>query len=58
MAYTIDKQVFLRNFPIHYTYHTLLRSFNGDALPVTTTCTLFSDSGLTRMQILLNLIRL
>ena len=26
-----------------------LRSFNGVALPVTTTCTLFSDSGLTRI---------
>ena len=57
MAYTIDKHVFLRNFSIHYTYYKL-RSFNGIALHVMTTCTLFSDSGLTHMQILLNFIRL
>ena len=49
------KKFFSETFPfIIYT----LRSFNGVALPVTTTCTLFSDSGLTRMQILMNLIRL
>ena len=43
MAYTIDKQVFPRNFSIHYTYYTLKRGFDDVALPVTTTCTL-SDS--------------
>ena len=53
MAYTIDKQVFLETFP--FIIHTI-RSFNGVGLPVTTTCLLCSNSGLTRMQILLNLI--
>ena len=49
---------FLRNFSFHYTYYTLKRSFNYVALPVTTTSMLFSNSGLTRMQILIDLIRL
>ena len=57
------KKLFLDTFPfiIHTTRILLvytLRSFNAVALPVTTTCTLFSDSGLTHMQILMNLIRL
>ena len=52
---------FLRNFSIYYTLYILIKKvlpghFNGVALSVAATCC--SNSGLTRMQILMNLIRL
>ena len=59
MAYTSDKQVFSQKL-FHSLYihvkAVLPGHFNRVALPVTTTCC--SDSGLTCMQILMNLTRL
>ena len=59
MAYTIDKQVFSQKL-FHSLYihikDVLRGHFNRVVLPVMTTCC--SDSGLMRMQILINLTRL
>ena len=56
MAYTIDKQVFRRNFDSLYIHvkEVLPGHFNRVVLLVMTTCC--SDTGLTRMQILMSLI--
>ena len=56
MASTIDKQLFLRNLPFINTQNKFYQAIYFSRVALLSTCC--SDSGLTRMQILMNLIRL
>ena len=55
MACTIDKQLFLRNFPFIIHTHKFYQAILVVLRYLSTCC---SDSGLTHMQILMNLIHL